>query len=233
LVELVETARDDLDKLDQRLGALDQRLGHSISGWGHSVDDGRQPMAMADAERFQPDSIAEWHDWLAANHDQGAGVWVVIWRSSSGRAPLSYEELIREALCWGWVDGQASPLDERRSMLWFTRRKANSPWAATNKARVAELEREGRLQPAGIAEIERAKVNGMWTIYDSVEALEEPPELAAALDAAPAAREAWAGFPPSTRKQALASIALARRPETKAARIAAIVAKAARGERPV
>nr|WP_300145516.1 YdeI/OmpD-associated family protein [Propionicimonas sp.] len=190
-------------------------------------------MAMADAERFQPESIADWHDWLAVNHGQGAGVWVVTWRPSSGRPPLSYEELIREALCWGWVDGQASPLDEQRSMLWFTRRKANSPWAASNKARVAELEREGRLQPAGIAEIERAKSNGMWTIYDSVEALEEPPELTAALDASPAARQAWDGFPRGVRKQALASIVLAKRPETKAARITAIVTKATRGERPV
>ncbi|HEX5335762.1 MAG TPA: YdeI/OmpD-associated family protein [Propionicimonas sp.] len=189
-------------------------------------------MAMADAERYQPATIADWHDWLAAHHDRGTGVWVVTWRPSSGRTPLSYDELIREALCWGWVDGQASPLDEQRSMLWFTQRKPNSPWAATNKARVADLEREGRLQPAGIAEIERAKANGMWTVYDSVEALEEPAELAAALDATPPARTNWNGFPRSVRKQALASIALAQRPETKAKRIATIVAKAADGIRP-
>ena len=190
-------------------------------------------MAMADAERFQPESIAEWHEWLLTNHDRGSGVWVVTWRPSSGRPQLSYEELIQEALCWGWVDGQASPLDDERSMLWFTRRKANSPWAASNKARVAELERQGRLQPAGLAEIERAKANGMWTVFDSVEALLEPPELTTALDAVPAARETWDRLPPSARKMALGSIALARRQETKAARIAGIVAKAARGERPV
>jgi uncharacterized protein YdeI (YjbR/CyaY-like superfamily) len=190
-------------------------------------------MAMADAERFQPASIDDWHDWLARHHDRGAGVWVVIWRPSSGEVALSYENLIREALCWGWVDGQASPLDERRSMLWFTRRKPNSPWAASNKARVATLEAQGRLQPSGIAEIERAKASGMWTVLDSVEALLEPPELAAALDAEPAAREAWDRFPPSARKVALGGIALAKRPETKTARIATIVAKAAEGIRPV
>jgi uncharacterized protein YdeI (YjbR/CyaY-like superfamily) len=189
-------------------------------------------MSMADAARYQPATIADWHDWLAAHHDRGAGVWVVIWRPSSGQEQLSYDELIREALCWGWVDGQASPLDEERSMLWFTKRKPNSPWAATNKSRVADLVREGRLQPAGIAEIERAKANGMWTVYDSVEALEEPAELAEALDATPPARTNWNGFPRSVRKQALASIALAHRPETKAKRIASIVAKAADGIRP-
>ena len=191
-------------------------------------------MAMAEAERFHPTSLAEWHDWLAGHHDRGAGVWVVVRRRADpGQEHIGYEDLIREALCWGWVDGQAAPLDEQHSMLWFTRRKPNSPWAATNKARVADLEREGRLQPSGVAEIERAKANGMWTVYDSVDALEEPADLAAALDADPAARSAWNGFPASVRKQALAAIALARRPETKATRIGAIVAKAGRGERPV
>ena len=189
-------------------------------------------MAMADAERFQPSTIIDWHDWLASHHDQGAGVWVVIWRPSSAQPQLSYDELVREALCWGWVDGQARPLDEQRSMLWFTKRKPNSPWAATNKARVADLEREGRLQPAGLAEIDRAKANGMWTVLDSVEALEEPAELRAALDVIPAARTNWDGFPRSVRKQALASIALAQRPETKAKRIATIVAASADGIRP-
>lgn len=189
-------------------------------------------MAMDDAERFQPGSLAEWHDWLAEHHDRGAGVWVVLWRPRSGNRQLSYDELIREALCWGWVDGRASPLDDQRSMLWFTRRKPNSPWAATNKARVADLEREGRLQPAGLAAIEAAKARGTWTLLDAAQALAEPPELAAALDARPAARAAWDGFPPSVRKMALGSIALAKRPQTKAARIAAIVEKAARGERP-
>jgi len=189
-------------------------------------------MAMADAQRYQPSTSADWHDWLAANHQRTDGVWVVQWRTSSGRPSVPYEELVREALCWGWIDGQVKLLDELRAMQWMAPRRTNSGWAASNKARVADLEREGRLQPAGIAEIERAKANGMWTIYDSVEALEEPPELAEALDAIPAARAAWDGFPPSVRKQALASIALAKRPDTRANRIATIVEKSADGVRP-
>ena len=189
-------------------------------------------MAQADAERFQPATLADWHEWLAANHRRPGGVWVVLWRPRSSPSQLSYEELVREALCWGWIDGQAKPLDDRRSLLWMTHRRPASPWAASNKARVADLEREGRLQPAGRAEIERAKANGMWTVFDSVEALQEPAELAAALDADPAARATWTACPPSVRKQALASIALAKRPQTKASRIAEIVARAARGERP-
>ena len=189
-------------------------------------------MGTTDAERFQPASIADWHDWLAANHQRPEGVWVVAWRSSSGRTPLPYEEMVREALCWGWIDGQVKTLDEARALQWWAPRRANSPWAASNKARVADLEREGRLQPAGIAEVERAKANGMWTVYDSVEALQEPPALAEALDADPRARATWDAYPPSVRKQVLASIALAKREETKAARIAKAAAQAARGERP-
>lgn len=189
-------------------------------------------MGMADAERFHPSTIVEWHHWLATNHDRGEGVWVVVWRAASGNPVLSYEELICEALCWGWVDGQAKPLDETRSLLWFTRRKPSSPWAASNKARVAELAREGRLQPSGIAEIERAKADGRWNLLESAEALIEPPELASALDATPAARTAWDSFPPSVRKMALTSIALAKQEATKARRIATIVEKSARGERP-
>jgi uncharacterized protein YdeI (YjbR/CyaY-like superfamily) len=187
-------------------------------------------MAMNDAPQFEPASLADWHEWLAANHLQGSGVWVAMRRR--GEVGLTYEELIREALCWGWVDGQARPLDQTRSLLWFTHRKPSSPWAASNKARVAELEAEGRLQPEGLAEIERAKADGRWTLYDSVEALIEPPELTAALDADPAARTTWDASPPSTRKMALARIVQAKRDETRSARIADIVARTARGERP-
>ncbi len=187
-------------------------------------------MPNSGGRRLEPASVAEWHDWLAAHHDSGDGVWVAVPRRSGDG--FGYEELVCEALCWGWIDGQARPLDGARYLQWFTRRKPNSPWAASNKARVADLERQGRLQPPGIAEIERAKANGMWTVFDSVEALLEPAELAAALDAEPTARATWVGYPNSVKKQALAAIALARRAETRTARIASLVAKAARGERP-
>lgn len=190
-------------------------------------------MGMADAEQFQPETIADWHDWLAANHDAGAGVWVVIWKPSTGRVHLGYDELIREALCWGWIDGQSRPFDEERSMLWMTRRRANSPWSASNKARVADLEREGRLQPAGLAEIGRAKASGRWTVFDAVEALEEPADLASALDADPLARQTWDAYPPGVRKMVLGQLALAKRPETREKRLDAYVARAAKGERPV
>lgn len=187
---------------------------------------------VASDELFQPDDLAQWHDWLAAHHQGREGVWVVRWRSATGRPTLGYEDLVREALCWGWIDGQTRVIDDERTGQWMAPRKPGSTWAATNKARILELEQQGRMQPAGRALIEQAKADGSWTLLDSVDALQEPDELAAALDAVPAARAAWDGFPPSVRKQGLGMIAIAKRPQTKAARIAAIVAKAARGERP-
>ena len=103
----------------------------------------------------------------------------------------------------------------------WARRSPRSGWSRSNKIRLAELEPTGRIQPAGRAVIEAAKASGMWEVFDSVEDLIEPPELAAALDAVPQARAHWDGFPPSARKQGLAQIALAKQPATKSRRIAA------------
>jgi len=189
-------------------------------------------MAAADAELFHPSTLAELRAWLAANHARGTGVWLVRWRPVTGRETVGYEDVVREALCWGWIDGHAKLIDAERIAQWVAPRKPGSGWATTNKARIIELETQGRMQPAGRAVIDQAKADGSWTLLDSVEALQEPDELTTALDANPAARTAWDGFPPSVRKLGLTAIAMAKRPETKAARVAAIVAKAARGERP-
>lgn len=145
---------------------------------------------------------------------------------------IDYDALIREALCWGWIDGPSKGIDADRSMLWFTPRRARSPWSGTNKRRVADLEREGRLQPAGIAAIAHAKATGLWTLLDSAEAGIEPDDLTEALAADPAARAAWDGWPPVVRKQVLTSLLLARSQATRASRIARVVASAAAGTRP-
>jgi uncharacterized protein YdeI (YjbR/CyaY-like superfamily) len=184
-----------------------------------------------EAPLFQPRDRAEWRAWLEANHAISTGVWLVTWRSRSGKAPLPYEDQIEEALCFGWIDGTAGTVDEERGKLWYSPRKPGSGWAATNKARLERLIPSGRMAPAGLAVIERAKADGSWTILDAVERLEVPDDLAAALAASPPADANFAAFPPSARKQLLQWVAFAKRPETRAARIAEIVAKAARNER--
>lgn len=172
----------------------------------------------------------QWRAWLAANHDTSRGVWLLILSGSGYRD--RYEQAVRQALCFGWVDGQSRPHDGEGSLQRFSPRKPRSMWARTNKVRVAELEAAGLMTDAGRRAIEAAKANGMWEVLDGPDAGIEPPELTAALDANPAAREHWNAFPPSARKFGLTAIALARRPETRAARIARIVADAAEGKRP-
>ena len=112
--------------------------------------------ALDDAPLVQPDDRAAWRAWLEANHVTARSVWLVTWRTRSGRRGLDYEAAIEEALCFGWVDGTAGTVDEERGKLYFAQRKPRSVWAATNKARVERLIASGRMQAAGLAAIERA-----------------------------------------------------------------------------
>ena len=144
---------------------------------------------------------------------------------------MAYADIVEEAICFGWIDSTVNTLDEERSLQLITPRKPRSGWTRLNRRRVAALEEQGRMTDAGRRTVEAAKANGSWTIYDPVEDLIEPDELAAALDAEPAARTAWDGFPPSARKQMLWSVISAKRPETRAGRIDKIVSEAAAGRR--
>ncbi|MCP2635603.1 YdeI/OmpD-associated family protein [Microbacterium sp. HD4P20] len=188
--------------------------------------------ALDDGERVEATDAAAWRAWLAEHHTISKGAWLVRPRPGSGLDLIGYEDAILQALCFGWIDGPVRSFDEQRGGLWFAPRRPTSGWAATNKARVAKLEAEGLLTAAGIRAIEVAKANGSWAVLDNAEALREPDDLTAALDAVPAAREAWDAFPPSTRKVGISNVDLARRDETRAARIAKIVADAAEGRRP-
>jgi uncharacterized protein YdeI (YjbR/CyaY-like superfamily) len=185
-----------------------------------------------DAERVFAETADEWRLWLAANHAAATGVWLVTWRPSTGRPAPDYEDTILEALCVGWIDGTVRPVDDERVMGWFAPRSASSGWAATNKARVERLLSEGRMRPAGQRLMDIAKHNGMWTVLDDAENDIVAPDLQAALDAIPGASAAWQGFPRSVRKLGLTNIAMARKPETRAARIAKIATDAGNGIRP-
>ena len=184
---------------------------------------------MDDAERFEPATVEDWSAWLAEHHATTRGVWLVSARRATDRA-VGYEDAVVEALRWGWVDSTQKVLDEHRSMLWFAPRRPQSVWTRNNKQRVARLEADGRLEPAGRLAVETAKANGMWTLMDDVEDLVVPDDLAAAFDEHPGSRERYDSFSPSVRKQVLAWIAMARKPETRAARIATTASMAAEGK---
>lgn len=183
------------------------------------------------AERIHPDSLVEWSRWLEQNHERPAGVWLVSWKKSTGRQAFGYEDAVVEALRFGWIDSKGGKVDEERTMLWFAPRRKSSAWSRSNKERIARLEREGRLEPAGRRSVEAAKANGTWTLLDDVEDLVVPEDLAAALDARPGARGSWDAFPPSARRQSLYWIAEAKRPETRSRRVEETARLAATGER--
>jgi uncharacterized protein YdeI (YjbR/CyaY-like superfamily) len=188
-------------------------------------------VSQADAPRVHVETIEQWRDWLAEHHLSETGVWLVTWRTTTGRPAPQYEQLIQEALRVGWIDSTGKKLDDERTMLYFARRRPGSEWARTNKMRIARLEAEGAMLPAGQAVVDRARADGSWTLLDSVEALIVPDDLAAALARDRGAQGHWNGFPPSARKQILWWIAQAKRPATRTARIEQTVRLASRGER--
>lgn len=175
---------------------------------------------MVERPTIEPGSRAAWRAWLEANHTAPTGVWVVHPKGRfAGPGDLDYEAIVLEALCFGWIDSVAGRVDDRRTSLYVAPRKRRSGWAASNKARVERLMAEGRMAPAGLRAVEQAKADGSWTVLDASEAMVEPPDLRAALDANEVARANWEGLPPSARKMAIGWIDTARRPETRASRV--------------
>jgi uncharacterized protein YdeI (YjbR/CyaY-like superfamily) len=180
---------------------------------------------------FHAESRAAWRAWLEANHDAERGVWLCSWRTVTGRPTCPYPEAVEEALCFGWIDSTVNVLDDERGLQLMTPRKPKSTWTRLNRQRVASMEEAGLMTDAGRRAVEVARQNGWWTIYEPVEDLLEPADLAAALDADPRARAHWDGFPPSARKATLWWVISAVRAETRQQRIATVVDKAATGQR--
>ena len=172
-----------------------------------------------DAPWVHVETVQEWRDWLLANHATSSGAWLVSWKAPTGKPSVKYELAVEEALCVGWIDSAGRTLDDERRALWFTRRKAGSGWARTNKERVVRLEAEGRMTPAGRAMIDAAKEDGSWTLLDDVENLVIPDDLAAAFERHPGARENFDAFPPSARRAILDWIVHGKRDATRTARL--------------
>jgi len=180
---------------------------------------------------YHAETRAQWRAWLGANHDSARGVWLCSWRARTGKPVCPYPQAVEDAICYGWIDSTAGVLDEDRGLQLMTPRKAKSSWTRLNRQRVEDMEAAGLMTEAGRQAVQIARQNGWWTIYDAVEDLVEPSELAAALDASPPARQAWDTFPPSAKKAMLWWVISAAKDDTRQRRIATIVDKAAIGER--
>ena len=184
---------------------------------------------LADLEFVEPGKRAEWRAWLAAHHATSRGIWLAVGKKGNTVTELSYEDAVEEALCFGWIDSTVNRLDADRFKQLFTPRKPGGTWARTNKERVERLIAAGLMAPAGLASVEAAKADGSWTLLDDVEGLVVPEDLASALHANPAAERGFQGLPDSQKKMALYRIQTAKRPETRARRIAETVSAASLG----
>ena len=175
---------------------------------------------------------AAWRAWLDRHHSESAGVWLALARKGVVQpTELTYAVALEEALCYGWIDGQARSLDELTYRQRFTPRRRRSVWSKRNTGIAERLQREGRMQTAGAAEVERAKADGRWeAAYAGPAKIEVRVELAAALAAEPKAREMFEALNSQNRYAILYRIATAKRAETKARRIERFVAMLARGE---
>lgn len=177
-------------------------------------------------------SPADWHAWLAAHHASSSGVWLLIAKKGSGRASPTYAEAVDAALAWGWIDGQKGKHDDTAWIQRFTPRKPKSPWSKINRDKATALIRAKRMHAPGLAEIERAKRDGRWNAaYDSASTAKVPPDLAAALARNRRAAAFFAAIDGANRYAILWRLQTAKKPETRALRLAKFVAMLARGER--
>ena len=174
----------------------------------------------------------DWAAWLEDHHEETDGIWLQIAKKGSGAKSVSQREAVEVALCFGWIDGQAKPVDDACWLQRFTPRRARSRWSKINRDRATALIERGEMRPAGLREIERAKADGRWdAAYDSPRTATVPGDLAAALDAEEGARAFFDGLDATNRYAILHRVQEAKRPETRARRIAKYAAMCAKGEK--
>lgn len=183
-------------------------------------------------ETFYPKSRQEWREWLQDNHDKKQSVWLIYYRKKSNIPTVIYSEAVDEALCFGWIDSKAKSLDEVKSMQFFSRRKENSVWSKVNKEKIERLTKEGLMTKAGFEIIEKAKLNGSWTILDEAEALVIPDDLDKEFQKRPHAKKYFLGLSRSDKRNILQWLVLARRQETREKRISEIVELADKKQKP-
>lgn len=175
-----------------------------------------EPVFFPSAEAFE--------QWLAAEHATAAEIWLKLAKKVPGTPSLDYSQALDVALCFGWIDGHKKGLDDAHWLQRFTPRRARSRWSKVNRERVAALTEQGRMRPAGLAEVARAQADGRWdAAYDGMKAAEVPDDLAQALAASPAAQEFFATLDRQNRYAVLYRVQEAKRAETRAKRIAQFV----------
>jgi uncharacterized protein YdeI (YjbR/CyaY-like superfamily) len=189
-----------------------------------SADDGLPALAFP--------SAGDWEAWLEANHESADGVWIRMAKKASGIESVRHDEAVDVALCFGWIDGRREGLDDTHFLQRFTPRRPRSRWSRINRDKVERMTAEGRMRPAGIAEVERAKADGRWdAAYEGQRASEVPEDLRRELDARPRAKEFFDGSGSQNRYAIIYRLGEAKRPKTRARRLEKLVAMLERGEK--
>lgn len=169
--------------------------------------------------------------WLKKHHARSTGLWLQIAKRGAREPSVTYPEAVEIALCWGWIDGLKKALDDQHFLQRFTPRRPRSVWSKVNVEKVAALAAAGRMQPPGLAQVEAAQTDGRWAqAYDGARTSTVPEDLQAALAAEPRAQAFFATVNTTNRYAVLWRIQTAAKPETRARRIAQLVAMLARGE---
>ncbi|WP_343672939.1 YdeI/OmpD-associated family protein [Chitinophaga sp.] len=174
-------------------------------------------------ETFCPANRQEWRQWLQENHASAQSIWLVYYKKRANRPTLTWSEAVDEALCFGWIDSTARPIDEEKFMQFFTKRKPTSVWSKINKEKIRRLTAAGLMMPAGRQCISLARKNGSWSILDEVEALKIPKDLEQAFKSKRGSKAHFTTLSRSVQKSYLQRLVLAKRPETRLKRIQEIV----------
>ncbi|MFE1746633.1 YdeI family protein [Coleofasciculus sp. H7-2] len=174
-----------------------------------------------------------WREWLEKNHRTSPGIWLIYYKVKSGKPSVRYNEAVKEALCFGWIDSKVKSLDEERYMQIFTPRKLKSVWSKLNKQYIEEIIEQGLMTEVGFKKIDAAKQDGSWTALDEIEALTIPMDLKQALEANEAANRNFETFSNSLKKNILFWINSAKRPETRLKRIEQTISSAAQNRNPL
>ena len=169
-------------------------------------------------------SQKEWDRWLAANHESATGVWVKIAKKETGLDSVRYPEVLDTAIAYGWIDAVRHKLDDTHFLQRFTPRGPRSKWSKINRDKAEQLIAAGRMTPAGMREVEKAKADGRWAAaYDSQRNMQVPPDLQAELDADPGMKEFFESLSSQNRYAFLYRLHDAKKPETRARRFAQFV----------
>jgi len=172
-----------------------------------------------------------WAKWLDANHARSSGIWMRIAKKNADITSINYAEALDVALCYGWIDGQKRPLDASSWLQRFTPRGPRSIWSKINTGKAQALIDSGRMRPPGLAAIEAARQSGRWgSAYEPSSAAAVPPELQAAFDRSPKAKAFFDTLRGANRYGIIFRVSTAKKPETKAKRVADFIARLERGE---